>query len=313
METTNKYSGLVFNIIDELAKKLNFTYSVEAIAIPDKTKNTAHISSNVSEIDNLGPGDILTNWISPIMMDMVKNKSIVIGAYATTLSDDLKDFIDFTIPISFQRYTFLAARPKVLSRALLFMAPFSGDTWLCLIAAILSVGPLLYYIHRNSPIAEESGDSGGLMSIQNCIWYMYGALLQQGGMHLPKADSARTLVGAWWLVVLVIATTYCGNLVAFLTFPEMDKPLTTFDDLIRYQDKITWTIRDHSYLEEELKNIGDSKLKVLYHRRSKNQTEDAILAEVSQGHHVLIDWKIRLQFLMSQQDTETNRCDFALG
>jgi ionotropic glutamate receptor len=44
------------------------------------------------------------------------------------------------------------------------------------------MGPILYYIHKHSPVYEYKGitKKGGLSSIENCIWYMYGALLQQG-------------------------------------------------------------------------------------------------------------------------------------
>lgn len=74
-----------------------------------------------------------------------------------------------------------------------------------------------------------------------------------GGMHLPYADSARLVVGAWWLVVLVISTTYCGNLVAFLTFPKIDIPITTLDDLLVHRETVTWSINRGSFLEEQLK------------------------------------------------------------
>lgn len=72
-------------------------------------------------------------------------------------------------------------------------------------------------------------------------------------MHLPYADSARVVVGAWWLVVLIIATTYCGNLVAFLTFPKIDIPITTVDELISHSNMMSWSFRDGNFLEYELK------------------------------------------------------------
>lgn len=72
-------------------------------------------------------------------------------------------------------------------------------------------------------------------------------------MHLPYADSARIIVGSWWLVVLVVATTYCGNLVAFLTFPKIDIPITTIDELLAHRDTVTWSMSRGSFLEDQLK------------------------------------------------------------
>lgn len=74
-----------------------------------------------------------------------------------------------------------------------------------------------------------------------------------GGMHLPYADSARLIVGTWWLVVLVVATTYCGNLVAFLTFPKIDIPITTVDELLAHRGTVTWSTVKGSYFEQEIK------------------------------------------------------------
>lgn len=72
-------------------------------------------------------------------------------------------------------------------------------------------------------------------------------------MHLPDADSSRIIVGSWWLVVLVISTTYCGNLVAFLTFPKIDIPIRTVDDMLVHRDTVTWSVAKDSFLDQQLK------------------------------------------------------------
>lgn len=64
-------------------------------------------------------------------------------------------------------------------------------------------------------------------------------------------------VGTWWLVVLVIVTTYCGNLVAFLTFPKMELSVNSVDQLVSETRDYTWSIRGNTYLEKYLK-VGRS-------------------------------------------------------
>lgn len=72
-------------------------------------------------------------------------------------------------------------------------------------------------------------------------------------MYLPKSDSGRIVVGTWWLVVLVVVTTYCGNLVAFLTFPKMELPVNTVRQLVSNKNAFTWSIRSNTFLESFLK------------------------------------------------------------
>lgn len=72
-------------------------------------------------------------------------------------------------------------------------------------------------------------------------------------MYLPRSDSGRIIVGTWWLVVLVVVTTYCGNLVAFLTFPKMEIPVNTVKQLVTNQHGFTWSIRSNTYMEMYLR------------------------------------------------------------
>lgn len=81
---------------------------------------------------------------------------------------------------------------------------------------------------------------------------------------MPKSDSGRIIVGTWWLVVIVVATTYCGNLVAFLTFPQMDIPVNTISKLIRRQDDMTWGMHTGTFLVDFLKVFILIFSKILY-------------------------------------------------
>lgn len=108
------------------------------------------------------------------------------AAAGTTINERYKRFLNFTMPISIQPYSFMVAKPRELSRIYLFAAPFTYDTWLCLAATMLLVAPILYGVHKLSPYYEFHGRSTkiGLGKIDNCFWYVYGALIQQGNWIL---------------------------------------------------------------------------------------------------------------------------------
>ncbi|XP_050293416.1 ionotropic receptor 93a [Anthonomus grandis grandis] len=316
-----EFGGIVFKIINELAKNLNFTYAVEIIKSHNPPNVSATIASSYglnetsSFMDLINNSETTTFRVPQGILELVHNKTVAMGACAYTVTEDNKKIINFTDPISIQAYKFVVARPKVLSRALLFISPFRGDTWICLSTTIISMGPILFYIHKLSPVYEYKGirSKGGLATVQNCIWYMYGALLQQGGMHLPYADSARIIVGAWWLVVLVIGTTYCGNLVAYLTFPKNEAPITTLEDLIKRSDTISWSYSKNSFFEAQLKVSNDETYMKIYKGAKEKPNKRNMIAEIKAGRHVYIDWKIKLQYMIKQQFLESDTCDFALG
>lgn len=53
---------------------------------------------------------------------------------------------------------------------------------------------------------------------------------------------------------------------------------------------------------------------MLYDWKSEMPSDkNVLIKEVSEGKHVLIDWKISLQYIMKKHYLETDRCDFILG
>lgn len=156
-------------------------------------------------------------------------------------------------------------------------------------------------------------------------------------MYLPEADSGRIIIGTWWLVVLVLVTTYCGNLVAFLTFPKIDIPVTTLNELINNKKGITWGIKSGSFFEDFIKvlyivnpnlkiylsvvinplysqDTEEAKYRLLYDG-AKFHYEDTndIIESIRSGKYVYIDWKTNLQYIMKREFLANDRCDFALS
>ncbi|XP_076651173.1 ionotropic receptor 93a [Halictus rubicundus] len=306
------YEGLVFDVVKHLGKKLNFTYTVIA---PELNKSAN--SWVVSRFDKLGDkvkGMTMSNTrqMPQEVIELVRQKKVLLAACAYTVNEDSKNAINFTVPIYVQTYSFLTARPRQLSRALLFASPFTEQTWACLAVSTIIMGPILYMIHKCSPYSTPTS---GLNSSFQCVWYVYGALLQQGGLYLPQSDSARFLIGVWWLIVMVIVATYSGSLVAFLTFPRMDASILTVEDLISRKDRMTWGFLNGSFLEVYLQNAEETKYHILLARAEKyNNTEDEkMIGRVKEGKHALIDWRSSLRFLMRKDLLLTGGCHFSLS
>ena len=54
--------------------------------------------------------------------------------------------------------------------------------------------------------------------------------------------------------MIVTVTTYCGNLVAFLTFPQIEFPLNSIDEILKkgVEEGLTWGLLGGSVIESYL-------------------------------------------------------------
>ncbi|XP_020712212.2 ionotropic receptor 93a [Athalia rosae] len=303
------FDGLIFDVLKQLGLRLNFTYSVHIASFESETNDFE--SARVRKAEPMST----TNRIPASVIDLVRLKKVLLAACAATISESRKTVLNFTRPVSIQTYSLLTSRPRHLSRALLFMSPYTKESWGCLAGAVLIMGPMLYLVHKWSPFYTNLTRSPGLRTPWDCMWYVYGALLQQGGMHLPRADSGRLIVGTWWLVAIVIVATYSGNLVAFLTFPRIDVSVTSIEDLLARENELSWTLPTGSYLVEFLESTDEPKFRrfLAGAERYNVTNETDSVRRVREGKHVLIDWRTSLRFLMRRELLASGRCDFSLS
>jgi len=118
------------------------------------------------------------------MMAQLEKRETFMAAAPLTVSNDRYTVANFSYPFDFQPYTFLIRKPEELSKALLFIKPFTPLVWLCLAIALICIGPILWIIHNlNYYYQVNENGPGGLAKLGNCVWYCYGAVLQQGKPH----------------------------------------------------------------------------------------------------------------------------------
>ncbi|KAH6928977.1 hypothetical protein HPB50_022354 [Hyalomma asiaticum] len=131
----------------------------------------------------------------------------------------------------------LMQTPKILSRKMLFVQPFTTQVWALVLASIPVVSVALWLVYNWSPDEAPRRQKGrGLSELHNCAWYAYGALLQQGGVHIPVGTSSRLVVGTWWLYVVIVMAYYSSNLIAFLTVPEPQWLVPSFREAVARED-----------------------------------------------------------------------------
>lgn len=135
-----------------------------------------------------------------------------------------------------------------------------------------------------------------------------------GGMYLPRADSGRLVVGFWWIVVIVLVTTYCGNLVAFLTFPKYQPGIDYLSQLSDHKEIKQYGLRNGTFFERYVETTTREEFKRFVERASiYNSGQGENIAAVKHGERINIDWRINLQLIVQQHFELDKECRFALG
>uniref|UniRef100_A0A8W8MHM2 Uncharacterized protein n=1 Tax=Magallana gigas TaxID=29159 RepID=A0A8W8MHM2_MAGGI len=218
--TTVKYFGYCMDLLRELAKALNFTYTV--IEVPD------------GEF-----GALLQNGSWSGMVGQLERREVDLMVATTSVRPDREMVMDFTIPFYYDTSTLLMKKPDPNEKKLFILAkPLRWEVMVCTAVVLVVSAFFLCITEQLSPYYKVHGTQGQ-QDFQHSFWYMFGALLTQGGESVPKSPSGRTFVSAFWLISIVLVGTYSGNLIAFLTVPLDKPPFNSLDEMIA-QSEYKW-------------------------------------------------------------------------
>ncbi|WAR27886.1 GRIA3-like protein, partial [Mya arenaria] len=160
---------------------------------------------------------------------------------------DRAKVIDYSYPFYYEFSTIVIKKPDVdVGKWRTLVDPFKWQVLVSIIVALIAVTTITFLLEKHNPFYLEPGNalermqSGGLHTWHDAFWYMYGALLCQGGVHLPASITGRTMVSSWWLFCIVVVGTYSGNLIAFFTVTKETAPFNTLEELVDLKGTYKW-------------------------------------------------------------------------
>ncbi|XP_060068781.1 glutamate receptor ionotropic, kainate 2-like [Ylistrum balloti] len=265
----NTYSGLCFDLLDHLATSLNFTFEVDGP--PDGQWGV--INSNGT-------------WTG--MVGQLAKREIDIVAAPLSTQAKREEVMDFTYSFYIDYTTILMKKkdPNITKWRTL-IDPFSEELLLCVCISLPVVSLLLFLFERFSPyyVGDDEGEGkSGLHTYQDAFWYMYGALLTQGGEHLPRSQTGRTLLSSWWLFCIIMMATYSGNLIAFLTVSKDKPPFSTVAGMLQQENYRWGTIGGSSWITAFNETRAPDLMRVWAKMQEFNASDNSILSSKSSEH-----------------------------
>ncbi|XP_034487556.1 glutamate receptor ionotropic, kainate 2 isoform X2 [Drosophila innubila] len=230
-EGNAQFEGFGIELIDELSKKLGFSYTF--YLQPD---------------NKYGGLDPKTGEWNGMLREIIDNRADM-GITDLTMTSERESGVDFTIPFMNLGIAILFRKPmKEPPKLFSFMSPFSGEVWLWLGLGYMGVSISMFVLGRLSPAEwdnpypciEEPTELENQFSFANCLWFSIGALLQQGSELAPKAFSTRAVAASWWFFTLILVSSYTANLAAFLTVESLVTPINDADDLSKNKGGVNY-------------------------------------------------------------------------
>ncbi|XP_046408094.1 glutamate [NMDA] receptor subunit 1 [Ischnura elegans] len=246
--------GFCVDLLKELAKTINFTYSM-ALS-PD-----GQFGSYVAKNTTVGGKKEWTGLIG----ELVAERADMIVA-PLTINPERAEFIEFSKPFKYQGITILEKKPSRSSTLVSFLQPFSNTLWILVMVSVHVVALVLYLLDRFSPFgrfrlvappgppgatpSDARGPPGMVgsycpstassaaatteedaLNLSSAIWFAWGVLLNSGiGEGTPRSFSARVLGMVWAGFAMIIVASYTANLAAFLVLERPKTKLTGIND-----------------------------------------------------------------------------------
>ncbi|XP_069103797.1 glutamate receptor ionotropic, kainate 2-like [Argopecten irradians] len=218
------FSGFCMDMLDHLAVSLNFTYHL------------------IMPVDGAWGMQFDNGSFNGLVGQMQRNE-IDLTVAPMSIQTNREAVMDFSYPYFYEPTVMLLKKPDPSDKKWrTLIDPFTTTVLICIGISLPTVSFIMCMLEYLSPYYRGLPDRAsmrGLHHYSDAFWYLYGALLTQGGEHMSDAVSGRTLLSFWWLFCIVMMATYSGNLIAFLTVTKEKLPFDTLSGMVN-QDVYRW-------------------------------------------------------------------------
>ncbi|XP_071095289.1 glutamate receptor ionotropic, kainate 2-like [Haliotis cracherodii] len=222
---TTQYKGYAIDILDTIAAVLNFSYSMTE------------------------PQD--QSWGLPVngtydgIVRQLNRTEVDLAACGLAINEGRSHYMEYIYPPIRTEYIDVVYKRHDKQRTTsLFLLALPLRTMVCLILLLVTgLCPLLLAVFESVDLgwnetAAGSRDVGVTyvkkvkQNLLSACWEVTGSLFKQGFSKYPQTLPGKVLVTSWWMLLMVMTTVYCANLVAALSAETDVKPFSNLEGLL---------------------------------------------------------------------------------
>ncbi|XP_053638170.2 glutamate receptor U1-like [Cherax quadricarinatus] len=263
-------------ILNEIAKRLNFTYD---LIMPEDglwgvLKDNGHWVGVVGDVE-FGRA----------------NFSLVLSV---TLERRMS--VDFTRSYYLDPLTFVTAKKRPQPPWLKLITPFSGQVWVASLMSVVVATVLYHFVFRTQ------GTFGfTTLTPSGAFIYVFGSFLSQPLPSMPWFSAGKVLLGFWLVYAFLLTTYYKTSLTAALAVPSTPPTIDTLDQLLH--SDLKFGMIDAKGSEYQLFSMSNVSLYQKLFKRMTFYSSSESMKRVAEGKYAYIYFKSNLQSIISTQYT----------
>ncbi|XP_068219312.1 glutamate receptor ionotropic, kainate glr-3-like [Palaemon carinicauda] len=289
-----KTSGVSVDMLNIIAKKLNFTYSFYRPSDREW-------------------GRELPNGSFTGMIGMCQKNEVDVALGPFVMAWDRYQAADYSTPIHYDEYGLILPRPRREVDLSGVAKPLSWQVWMSLGLSIwvcLIIGLVMNQIRK-----RFVGGNRLLEKEKIQMSWIIRVVLAETVDRLPSGPTARIYIITWMLVGLIMQAAYSGVLISLLVVPKVPVPVDSVEDLASY-GKIPLLVIIGNYVHNIFSKAKEGVYKEVLDKAivRRNFAEESLLwATLKREKVALFTPVIGILKHMSDDYTLTGQCNFYLA
>ncbi|XP_064551605.1 uncharacterized protein Ir68a [Drosophila montana] len=338
--TTNTYQGVEVEIMNSLAKALNFQPLYYAVNESDASDWEQSLQGNETRREERG------------LVGEVAQHKARFGIGDLHLFQSYVQLVELSVPHSVECLTFLTPESSTDKSWQTFILPFSGGMWAGVLLSLVAVGTIFYLISylnallmgsssrlaffrclrrrrgrgrergrrqlRRDPLSWqrlsfritlgrhrprpqlEAARRDIFDNYSNCILLTYSMLLYVALPRMPRNWPLRVLTGWYWVYCILLVATYRASFTAILANPAASVTIDTLQDLSRARIPPTTGAADNKQFFLE---SSDETAREVGARMEIVEQLDDLTKRIARGQCAYYDNEFFLRYLRVADET----------